>query len=121
MTQRNERPIPPNDRARYIGACERLLHSFGVTEENHIAFQYKNDKDRWSAWLAESLAYGLRDRDRRVAVRCLLQVREYLGRLGGYWPNSNVHDAYIAFQNEVEGWLIGGNAPLPRMEWTESE
>lgn len=66
--------------------------------------QYENDKDRFSAWLVESLYAGfvaLEAKDFATAIRCSWQVREYLGRCGGSWPGSHVHDASSELQNQI--------------------
>jgi len=61
---------------------------------------------RFRKWLFESLLYALAELedggDTVIAMRCLLQVHNYLGRLGGFWPTAVSHDAAIFIQNALE-------------------
>jgi hypothetical protein len=100
----------------YTKAPARVLESMGVTHDGHawqvLVHPYETDKDRWTAWLCESLIYGLNERrDPAVVIRCFGQVKEYLGRLGGFYPNGNIHDSAIALQHKCEDLARGKGWP----------
>ena len=96
-----------NDFSYHKRACSLALKQVGFNLHSH---EYKCDKDRWVSWLAESLLSGfhfLESGEIKIALRCALQVREYLGRVGGFWPNPTLHDAYIELQNQIENRIAG--------------
>jgi hypothetical protein len=62
-------------------------------------------RQRFTRWLGESLVWAIREylAGRPVyAMRGLLQAKEYLGRIGGFYPSPVTHDAAIALQNAIE-------------------
>lgn len=70
--------------------------------------QFESDKDRYTAWLAESIVWTIvriRAGDNREAIRGLLQASDYCGRIGGYWPTTHLGDAFIALRNHFEDAL----------------
>lgn len=99
--------ITKNDSAHYTRALEQLQEVNG----GPCAFVAgEPDKQRFTRWLGESLAWALAEQQAgryREAMRGLLQAREYLGRIGGFWPSPIAHDAAIALQNELESRLGG--------------
>jgi hypothetical protein len=80
----------------YLRNLERLQEYTDVTDET---------RQRFTRWLGESLAWAIREHlaGRPVhAMRGLLQAKEYLGRIGGFYPTPVTHDAAIALQNAIE-------------------
>jgi hypothetical protein len=67
-------------------------------------------KDRWAVWAADALAWTAREihaRRWREAIRGFGQLREYVGRCGGFLPYG-LNDQVTALQSAIENAL----APL---------
>lgn len=105
--------------AQYARYVDSYLASLGHTYDT--VGQYIADDEttpdarvtRFRLWIGESLRYAIqeldcgnhvegRKPDIRVVLRCLLQVREYVGRVGGFYPSPHIHDTASFLQNAVE-------------------
>ena len=95
----------------YRRGLARIVESHGATLDDVLTPNYASDKDRFIAWMAESLAAGFRQLEEfdepHVAMRCLCQAKEYKGRLGGFVGYAIVDDAMCVLQCELERALRG--------------
>ena len=88
--------VYPSDISRYIRHAEAFAAQFDPHDETPNV--------RFSMWLGESLALAWKDiaqGETLLAFRGLLQVKEYVGRIGGY-PPGYIADAILALRNELE-------------------
>lgn len=104
-------------------AALRLLSSHGVTDlRTVVAYGWTAEtsadaatrdaarRKRFTVWLAESMVWTIREiraGRNREALRGLLQVADYCGRLGGFWPSTALADGYSALRNHFEDLLRG--------------
>lgn len=95
---------------RWLNRCEGALDTYWNAKVGEVlAVPFKDDKDRFSCWYVESLAYGLKEAlsaypQKTVVMRCLMQVRNYEGRIGGF-PPLNMGDGMTLLQHIVEDYL----------------
>lgn len=93
----------------YKASAERFLTARGF-DVRKLPVQFENPKERFEAWLAESLHYAvdaISRGERKLALRALLQAHEYRGRIGGYWPSPTFSDAAVFVQQRLEDELTG--------------
>lgn len=103
-----------NEFAHYKRACVQHLARFGVeafpegTNTSSAADCGNIEGEpttRFNVWLAESMLHGFRSVERgdmKQAFRAYGQVREYIGRLGGFDPLAYC-DAASALKQAIEG------------------
>lgn len=113
MTTKINLPVGFEDYSR--AACYALT-SCGLTVDfsresvSYIGLVYPfSPEERYRAWLWDSLLTGCRAFERGdvvLALRCLLQVASYEGKLGGF-PGPSAGDGYNALKAAIER-RIGG-------------
>jgi len=97
----------PDDWARYQRNALVGLQRLGVERLDQVlTFGANADaKTRYTAWLYDSIVWTIdrirEDRDNE-AIRGMLQVADYCGRLGGLWPDSLTADTFIVLRNHFE-------------------
>jgi hypothetical protein len=101
----------PDDWARYERMALVQLKHLGVQRLDEVlTFGANADpKTRYTAWLLESCVWTIgRVREGRndEAIRGLLQMSDYCGRIGGFWP-TGLDDAFTALRNHFERALRG--------------
>lgn len=87
------------DRAERFALC--ALDRAGFETLNVIGY---TGSDRWQVWAYETIVWTarrLRGREYRAALRGWGQLREYVGRCGGFLPGGG-SDHVVALQNALE-------------------
>jgi hypothetical protein len=97
----------PDDWARYERNALVGLHNMGVENLGDVVTMFATapDAQRFTAWLYDSLVWTIariREGRNHEAFRGFLQVTEYYGRRGSFWPDPTTHDATIAIRNHLE-------------------
>lgn len=95
-----------DERNWYLAALKRYIEICPEERDTNERI----DGNRFSRWTAEKLIEALQDLPKGepvYAFRSYCQAREYVGRLGGFWPAPVVHDAAIFVQNRLESYVRG--------------
>jgi len=101
-----------DDWSRYERNALVALQQMGIeTIDSVLTFGANaQPKDRYKAWLYDSLVWTIgriRQGYPHEALRGLLQMCEYRGHLGGFWPDPMTNDAYSELRNHFEAVLRG--------------
>lgn len=104
----NERTVDSD--GYYERALARtLVQRWDIEDPKAVTFrEYPTAKERYEAWLLESLMSGIRyfkEGDYKVAMRCYAQACLYQGLIGGYWPGPMASDAAGELRNGLESRL----------------
>lgn len=97
--------IRPKNETHY---SRHLLMMLDTAEMKDSVAGNDNPPIRFKRWLFESLLCALADLesgDAVLAFRSILAAREYLGRIGGFYPTPVSHDCAIHVQQEIERCL----------------
>jgi hypothetical protein len=98
-----------NPKGYYPRLCLISLRDQGFSEIAEPGITLASGTDRYMAWVAESIYAGLKaveEGNIRMALRCALQAKLYLGGAGGVWFH-NLGDAFVSLQSAIEDGLKG--------------
>jgi hypothetical protein len=111
---------PPSDGEGPSRPCSVLNHDAYLRHLERLATgasgqgvsEPEPERERFTRWLVEHLALGLRDLakgDHVRAFRSYVAACEYKARLGGFWPDPTVSDAASAVLAELEAVIRGAS------------
>jgi hypothetical protein len=85
-------------------ALTRLVEIRGWDRANCLTHPYADDRDRYEAWLVDSLLWTIEEIQAArpvTAVRGLLQAAGYSGHLSGF-PGPSASDCFLTLRNIFE-------------------
>jgi len=93
------------ERAYLERVATLLLLNTGATASTVLSFPYVSANDRMRAFYADTYVYTLKcvaRGDRVAALRGLLMIKEYRGRLGGLAPTSSLSDGESSISHYIQ-------------------